>query len=362
MKKTTEVVQRLLPLYQYACTKDQAGKPIRFRFFVGGLFQHLSLFFYVSENGRVSHGVPLMYHYKADASGFSLSLLGGLFKYRSMQNETSHRLFPFYSYRRNKSLGTTRFTALLGLFLSQSGGLQWLTRLWPFFRYERTKADPSSHAPPSEQLSLLWTLHPALSIFRYLSNGMNTFCRLWPLFHYEKQKQLEKQETMRQLCLVYILPGISLLKHQKVGDETENWLWPLVRATSYSKTNRAVDVLWIASKPRLSILRFERDQNKISLWPLCSYSYDASTQRSITNVLWSTLRYQSTPTSYELKMLWRFVWVKKESNGSYLASINPFFYYEHSPDTGSWTAFLGGLIAREKSPTGHSKMAYFWLF
>jgi len=139
------------------------------------------------------------------------------------------------------------------------------------------------------------------------------------------------------------------------------------------------------TRPRLSILRFERDQNKISLWPLCSYSYDASTQRSITNVLWSTLRYQSTPTSYELKvthshfhltceselddqslvafqMLWRFVWVKKESNGSYLASINPFFYYEHSPDTGSWTAFLGGLIAREKSPTGHSKMAYFWLF
>jgi len=58
-----------------------------------------------------------------------------------------------------------------------------LTRLWPFFRYERTKADPSSHAPPSEQLSLLWTLHPALSIFRYLSNGMNTFCRLWHVTH-----------------------------------------------------------------------------------------------------------------------------------------------------------------------------------
>jgi hypothetical protein len=63
-----------------------------------------------------------------------------------------------------------------------------------------------------------------------------------------------------------------------------------------------------------------------------------------------------------VQVLWRMMRVTKESDGAYSACLNPLIYHEHSPTAGSWTAFLGGLVAREVSPAGQSKMTYFWLF
>lgn len=48
--------------------------------------------------------------------------------------------------------------------------------------------------------------------------------------------------------MAYVAPGLSLIRHQRQGDELENWVWPLVRATSLAKSGkRTVDALWLTS-------------------------------------------------------------------------------------------------------------------
>lgn len=357
--RSVEVAHRLTPLYSYARTQDQSGRTTSVKFSLGCLLSWLSLFSYRRQEGTVSHGVPLLYNYSSSAFDTRLSFLCGLFSHVSQAGHTNHHLWPFYSYSNNAATGVLRFTAVCGLFLYLRSKAQLLVRLWPLFRSERKEADPAQSTPASSQLSLLWAFHPALSIYRYFTDGSKTFSRMWPFYHYEDDKAQQK----KRLCLAYVAPGVSLLRHQKVGTSVENWVWPLVRATSSGPQQpRVVDALWLLSKPRVSLLQFERDRNKLELWPLFSYATDPASQAKRLRLLLTVVQYQSTATSYDLKVLWRMMRVARESDGSYSACVNPLVYHEHSPTAGSWTAFLGGLVAREVTPAGQSRMSYFWLF
>jgi hypothetical protein len=55
-------------------------------------------------------------------------------------------------------------------------------------------------------------------------------------------------------------------------------------------------------RPRTSLLHYERDRNKLELWPLYSYAVDPATQEKRLRMLLTVVQYQSTPTSYDLKV------------------------------------------------------------
>jgi hypothetical protein len=52
-------------------------------------------------------------------------------------------------------------------------------------------------------------------------------------------------------------------------------------------------------------LQFERDRNKLELWPLFSYATDPASQAKRLRLLLTVVQYQSTATSYDLKVLLR---------------------------------------------------------
>jgi len=55
-------------------------------------------------------------------------------------------------------------------------------------------------------------------------------------------------------------------------------------------------------RPRVSLLQFERDRNKLELWPLFSYATDPASQAKRLRLLVTVVQYQATATSYDLKV------------------------------------------------------------
>jgi hypothetical protein len=55
-------------------------------------------------------------------------------------------------------------------------------------------------------------------------------------------------------------------------------------------------------RPRLSLFHYERDRNKLELWPLFSYAVDPATKEKRLRLLLTAVQYQATATAYDLKV------------------------------------------------------------
>jgi hypothetical protein len=145
------------------------------------------------------------------AKGFSTIPSLALFEHVTTADETSHRIFPLYSYASGAD-GSSTFDALL-LYRHQAASFNTIDRFFPLYRYEGN-ADGQSH-----EFNLLG--YREASWFHYQDNPDGTQHRLLGLYNYDHSRDGSVQLS----ALGY--RRLSLYLHRSQDDLTEDRLVPL---------------------------------------------------------------------------------------------------------------------------------------
>jgi hypothetical protein len=352
---------------------------------------------------------PLYYHRHDPSSnttvGFPLywSFRGG--------DRLSFHLIPFYGVRTVGDRYTQRY--VLGpLFIQTRDADRSLSRidlLFPFVRWETGKDsatawvlplfyrrhDPSSHTTIG--FPLYWSLasgndsslflFPVYGQFRH--GSYREYAPLWPLFRFGSDPV--NQTSTIQALLFY---------HQREPADTVTTFFPLwwhvttprsitdgsllLHAYEHDTGTNTTRLSLLGLMPLpVSLVRFEQspslhkqlvfplysyernDQTDTLhwsvLWPLFSYSSRGETARQ-SAFLWQLFTYERKDAqTSDFRLLWRFIRHEKTATSS-TYEFNPLFYYETNEEHGSFWAILGGLIGRETSPDGKSRMRWLWVF
>jgi hypothetical protein len=237
---------------------------------------------------------------------------------------------------------------------------------------------------PDQDLFHVWPLFGRLQRVSYLE-----YSTLWPLIRFGSDS--ENGISMTHFLLYF---------HKREKEDSITTLFPIWwRSSSPQRTldstlflhwydhdaqkdETHLSFLWLIP-PKLSLIRYEAGPHIVrhSFFPLYSYDQNDETDALSWSILWLLFSYNSQGEFVrETGFLWkvityerkdaqtsdfRFLWRVIRSSTTATSStfeLNPLYYHESEAGKGSYWALLGGLIGRETTEEGGSKMQWLWIF
>lgn len=247
------------------------------------------------------------------AKGFTTIPSLALFEYVTTADETSHRIFPLYSYVSGTDDSST-FDALL-LYRHQTAPSGTIDRFFPLYRYEGT-ADSQIH-----EIDLLG--YREVSWFRYHDDQNSTRHRILGLYNYDRS-----QDGSSQLSAVGYR-RLSLYLHRSQNDLTEDRLVPLHDYFRDGDTSS----LSLLGLSEIALYRQESSPSLFQhrLFPLYRYRHDLAKDEAQFDALF-LYRHLTTPvqTADRLLPFWDYAGATTETDWRIsLLGIESMALYRH---------------------------------
>jgi hypothetical protein len=298
-RSTGEAYRYILPLYG---SSDDQSQHYHFLFPFYGYADNSS-----AQVKRIAIlGMP-------PAKGFTTIPSLALFEHVTTANETSHRIFPLYSYVSGKDDSST-FDAFL-LYRHQTASSGTIDRFFPLYRYE-DNADSQTH-----EIDLLG--YRDASWFRYEDDPNHSTHRLLGLYNYD-----HNQDGSSQLSAVGYR-RLSLYLHRSQDDLTEDRLVPLY---DYFRDggNSSFSLLGLSE---IALYRQESSPSLFQhrLFPLYRYRHDLAKNETQFDALF-LYRHLTTPvqTADRLLPFWDYAGATTEKDWRIsLLGIETMALYRH---------------------------------
>ena len=303
-RSTGEAYRYILPLYG---SSDDQSQHYHFLFPFYGSADNTS-----AQVRRIAIlGLP-------PAKGFSAIPSLALFEHVTTADETSHRIFPLYSYASGADDSST-FDALL-LYRHQTAPSGTIDRFFPLYRYEGTAASQSHEFDLFGYRDASW--------FRYEDSPDHSTHRLLGLYNYDRG-----QDGSSQLSAVGYR-RLSLYLHRSQDDVTEDRLVPL---HDYVRNgdNSSISLLGISE---FALYRQESSPSlfRHRLFPLYRYRHDLLKDE----------------TEFDAMFVYRHLTTPAQTADRFF----PFWDYVEAPTEADWRLSLLGiesvaLYRQESSPS-----------
>ncbi|MDH5527004.1 MAG: hypothetical protein OEY97_06800 [Nitrospirota bacterium] len=346
------------------------------------------------------HRIPLVYGYTSNhrtgARGWNS--LGGLIAHQTdpTRDFSLTRVLLF----ENRREGNYQRTALLPLWWHTRNGEASSTAIPLLYHGEHDPLmDLSAH-------SVLWLIHPEISVWRYAREGSEVTHRLFPLYRHTGNRDTGLNEGWAAAGLVSWRNDPThdrrkfralLYSREVTGTTTRTQFLPFYsrlntpdrlrttalpfyyhdKNTTFDRDARGIITLGI---PQLSLYHHlsERGTIKDRLFPLYGYQAEPAAGRKAFSVLWplfsidrsatyrqnpdpmlSLVSYRKNGDESRFRFLWRLIYWDRNANGSSF-EFNPLFGWDRD-DTGKvreWWA-LFGIIGHRTRPDGTGDLLIF---